>query len=373
MKAFPSEEVRKNRGAYTFDYQVTGSISGITKDTLTITIVPLEEAIRINAEEVKVGDKNVVIKVRNLQNTALEEVEISISSAFFEGSKTISLEPFSSDEFSIRIDGEKLRTLPAGQYILNSRVTMGGKESTIEGRISYVEKETMVLSRESTGFLIRKTTMTRTNEGNVEAIGQLETSRDALSRLFTTHSATPTEISRRGFYVKYIWEKNLKPGESFSVNLTTNYIFPFLIILLIVAIAFFVRMYTTTNMTIEKRVSFVKTKGGEFALKVRLNVKARKYIENIKIIDRLPGMTKLYEKFGIAPDKIDEKNRQLIWNIPRLNAGEERVYSYVIYSKVKVFGRFELPSASAIFQRDGKTESIQSNRTFFVSDGERKE
>jgi hypothetical protein len=79
----------------------------------------------------------------------------------------------------------------------------------------------------------------------------------------------------------------------------------------------------------------------------------------------------LYEKFGIRPDKIDAATKRLFWNIERLNSGEERVYSYIIYSKLNVVGRFELPSATAIYQREGKTEQVLSNRTFFVAETSR--
>ena len=79
-------------------------------------------------------------------------------------------------------------------------------------------------------------------------------------------------------------------------------------------------------------------------------------------------MTQLYEKFGIRPDHIDHATRRLLWRIPKLNAGEERIYSYVIYSKVRVIGRFELPAAMASFKHAVETHQVVSNRTFFVAE-----
>ena len=123
-----------------------------------------------------------------------------------------------------------------------------------------------------------------------------------------------------------------------------------------------------TELVLKKKVHFVKTKGGEFALKVVLTAKARKHVEDIQIVDKLPGMTKLYEKFGIKPDKIDHATRRIFWNINNLNEGEERVYSYIIYSKIKVVGKFELSPAMAMYERDGKTHEVLSNRAFFDSE-----
>ena len=126
-------------------------------------------------------------------------------------------------------------------------------------------------------------------------------------------------------------------------------------------------------MAISKQVSYVKTRGGEFAVKVRVSVKARKHVERIQIIDRLPGMTKLYEKFGIKPDKIDTSTRRLFWNIDHLQAGEERVFSYIIYSNVNIVGRFELPSATAIYENEGNIQESQSNMAFFVAEQRKKD
>ena len=45
----------------------------------------------------------------------------------------------------------------------------------------------------------------------------------------------------------------------------------------------------------------------------------------------------------------------------------------IIYSKVNVFGRFELPPALASFEKNGKKENVFSNRAFFVSETTRPE
>ena len=147
-----------------------------------------------------------------------------------------------------------------------------------------------------------------------------------------------------------------------------NNSFIIIIILLITGLIIIIKRSIETDLLLRKHVSFIKTKGGEFALKVRVHVKAKKHADNIQIIDRLPGMTKLFERFGSKPDKIDLATGRLFFNIPHLNAGEERVFSYIIFSKVAVVGRFELPAAMAIYEKDGKTLEVNSNRAFFVSD-----
>jgi len=122
-------------------------------------------------------------------------------------------------------------------------------------------------------------------------------------------------------------------------------------------------------MVLKKKVTFVRAKGGEFALKVSLFVHAKKYIEKVQIIDRLPALVKIYEKFGgEIPSKVEEDKRRLEWNFEKLEAGEIRVISYIVYSKVGVLGKFALPSATAIFQRDGVIKNEESNRAFFMAE-----
>ncbi len=368
VKAYPSKEVRKNFGNYKFEYQIKSNNYGIIKDSLSIKIVPLKDSLSIKANPIRLNDKNLLIEVKNTQNTNLENLKIKFDSAFFGIESLVSLKPFESKNVSIVLDQSKFSSLAAGQYIISSKIDYGEGDVILDGTIEYVESESIVLSKKSEGLIIRKKNLTKENAGNVPVVVQIEMTQDILSRLFTIHSFEPREVNRKGLLVNYIWEKSISPGESFSVSSTTNYTFPFIIIILIISVVVFVRIYNSTSLALTKRVSFVRTKGGEFALKVRVNVKAKKFVENIQIVDKLPGMTHLYEKFGIKPDKIDSATRRLFWNIKYLNAGEERVYSYIIYSKMKVVGRFELPSAAALFEREGRSQEVFSNRTYFVSE-----
>jgi hypothetical protein len=79
-------------------------------------------------------------------------------------------------------------------------------------------------------------------------------------------------------------------------------------------------------------------------------------------------MTKLYEGYGKMPDKIDEATRRVAWSLGGLESGEERILSYVVYSKLQTVGRLELGAAKLVYEKDGKTDAVNSNKTFFVSE-----
>ena len=70
----------------------------------------------------------------------------------------------------------------------------------------------------------------------------------------------------------------------------------------------------------------------------------------------------------INPEKVDEKNKRIEWGFDKLEAGEVRTLSYIIYSKVGVLGKFALPPATAFYKKEGELKESESNRAFFVAE-----
>ena len=149
----------------------------------------------------------------------------------------------------------------------------------------------------------------------------------------------------------------------------SNWFYPIIVILLAIGLFILIKKSIEKDLILRKKVSFVKTKGGQFALKINLRLKAKRFIERINIIDKLPPLVKLYERYGaIPPSKIDLENRRLEYNIEKLNKDEERIFTYIIYSKIGVVGKFELPEAKAIYEKQGKIKRTESNRSFFINE-----
>ena len=197
-----------------------------------------------------------------------------------------------------------------------------------------------------------------------------------LSRLFTTFNQEPLIVERKGFNVNYVWTETLQPSDIITIKSRTSYIYPLLIFIVAIILIYGFKRYLQTKVEVKKTVNHVKTKGGEFALKIRINVKARKHVENASLIDKIPGMVKVYEKFEKGtrePDKKDTKNRRLQWNIGDLNAGEERVFSYIVYSKIGFVGKFSLPPATLVFEKGDNIHEVESNTVYFLAEQTRKE
>ena len=359
---------RDTNGYYSLDYQIRGEQTGYFSGRLALKIIELKNALNFEIENVKVGDEEVKIKISNLEEFKFEDIQITLASDFFKTTKMLTIDSLNHAELSVPINLEKIKQLEANEYIVDIVIEFKDIKTKRTGSLKYLEKGDVSVSKESSGFIVKRNSVTKTNEGNVAITVKIDAEKNVLSRLFTTYSEKPLISERKGLFVEYSWEKELLPTESYSINSTTNYTMPFIFILIVGIVFFVTKFLIRKDLNIKKRVSFVKTKGGEFALKVKLRAKANSSIDHIEINDRIPRMAKLYEKFGAKPDKIDKEKRKISWNIKRLNAGEERVFTYIIYSKINVLGRFELPSASAKYEKNGNHEHTFSNKTYFAAE-----
>lgn len=370
INATAPETILDKPGLYLLEYQIKGQNSGLYKDKLKVRIIPMKEAFEIKTGDIRIDDSEVNVTIKNLANARIQNTTMRLKSEFFDFTAKFSLEPFGSASFVKPLDRESIKKLVAGPYVITASVSNNGKEAKAEGVAIYLESSSVKTDESSAGFVIRKNTVKKTNEGNIPLTVEIRMKRDIITRLITSYSLEPTIAERGALTTTYSWVKEIGPQSSLEVVSTTNYTFPLVLLALVVLIGLLVRIYLRTDLVLNKRVSYVKTRGGEFALKVRVHVKARKNVDNVNIVDRIPGMAKLYEHFaGKGPDKIDSEGRRLFWSIARLNAGEERVFSYIIYSKVKILGRFELPSATAMYHTDNKGKgSVESNRTYFVAE-----
>jgi len=374
VKIFPNERFKRRPGLVTFSYNLRGQDLGIQADTLAINIVDLKDALDISVANINPDSDEAIITVENKVNFNFDEIKAQFTSVFFEKQETFSIKGLERKEIKIPINHEMIKKLVAGQYSLTSKLEVEGEKQNFESPIKFIEKSGISTKETTSGIFFREKLIEKTNEGNVPALAEITLSKDIVSRLFTTFNIEPDKAERGWIVAKYTWMKELKPAEVLSVKANTNYLYPLIIVIVILIGIALIKFYTSSSLILEKRVSYVKTKGGEFALKITIVARARNHIEKIAIVDRLPPMVKLFERYGAeSPNKFNEQTRRLEWDIDSLGPGEERIFSYIVYSKVGIVGRFELPATSAIYERDGKIKEVSSNRTFFMNEPRRRE
>jgi hypothetical protein len=217
------------------------------------------------------------------------------------------------------------------------------------GSLYLMEKEDVVTQEDSGGLFIYSTTISKVNTGNTVEDITIEIRKNIFTQFFTSFNREPLKTVRDGSEVRYIWEKKITPSEVYVVKSSTNYIYPIIILIILYFLYVYLKRTFMSRVDVRKKVTAVKTKNGEFALRVRL--------------------IKIYKKFGLSmPDEIDAVNRKLKWNAGDLRTGEERVYSYVVYSRVGFLGRFVLPSVSVHYTFNDRQRKEDSPTAIFSSD-----
>jgi len=351
---------------YSFEYKIKGIKAGTQEEDLALVMVNLEDAFEFSAEDLALDSNSAFVHLKSKYGGSVEDISFGVSSLFFSQTSVISLEAFEDKRIPIPVNEDKLRILLAGPYMVNGKLAVGGKEASLSTMMNFNEKEGIVTSETSSGIMIHRQVIEKKNEGNTKSGATIAIEKNFFPALFTSFTSTQDKKEFRGFDVRYTFTKELAPNETIEITATTNWwiLVAIVAVLIIIWIAF--DRYIRNKIVLSKRVSFVRTKGGEFALRVSITVKARDFVERIRVFDRLPPMVKLFENYGMSlPDVIDERNRRLEWNIQAMGAGEVRELSYIIYSKVSVVGRFELPAAEAIYEYLGKIKDAQSNKAFF--------
>ena len=362
------------RGFYTITYYMEANDKSRTTETLTFKIIELKDAFVIGSSDVDIESNSIEIFIRNTENFYFENINVSFSSPFFHIQKSFSLGSKETKTFSVQLNSDDFNELIAGFYTLTAKVSVEGEEANVEGIIKFVEKDIVTTTKRDFGFLISTKIIEKKNTGNTVERIEVVIKKNIISRLFTSFNLEPDFVEREGGVVYYTWDQEIMPGKTLEIIIKTNWIFPFLVILFIVSIVILTKKYSETNLVLKKKVSFVKAKGGEFALKVSIAINAKKYVERVNVIDKLPFLVEIYERFGgDQPSRIDKKNRRLEWNFEKLEAGEMRILSYVIYSKVGILGKFALPTATAVYEKDGEIHESESNRAFFIAEQKTKE
>ena len=339
------------------------------REKMLINLIDLKDAFSVGVQNLNPESTSADITFFNKVNSNFENLEIKLDSVFFKLEEKFSIANKDARYFTVDLNKEDFNKLTAGFYTLKTEIKYKDAIANIESKIKFVEKDLLKTEKSEYGFIVNTKIIEKTNEGNVEVSSTTTIKKGILSRLFTSFSPEPTIVEREKGKIYYTWNYEISPGKSYKIVVKTNWIIPFLILIFLIIIVVALKFFGKKDLVLKKRVDFVNAKGGEFALRISVMVHAKKYLENVNIIDKLPPLVKLYEKFGPEkPSKFSQEKKRVEWNFEKLEEGERRVLKYIIYSKVGVVGKFALPRTRGIFEREGKIKEISSNQTYFVAE-----
>ncbi len=339
------------------------------KYPITLNFIPLSKTLKISTSSFTPDSPNAYITITNSVNFYLKDIQLNFKSDFFDKTEVLSFVPYETKTISIPLNKENFKNLVEGVYPLKITSKVKNEEAVFSGLLNYSQKGIIKTTQESNGLILNKKIISKLNEGNLREDISIVVQKNIISRLFTKFNIPPTNVDRKGFRIYYTWTKKVNPGEILTIETTTNWLIPLLVIFFVFVLFVLIKQFSLKSLELKKKVSFVKVKGGEFALKVSVFVKANQFVERVNVIDKLPPLVRLHERFGgEVPSKIDEKSGRLEWNFEKLRPGESRILSYIIYSKVGVLGKFVLPRATAVYERDGEVKDAESNQEFFIAE-----
>jgi hypothetical protein len=364
----PSSHVPKE-GFYVFNYYIKAEDGSEINKEINFKITSFEDIFTVGSANTNPEDESVDVYIKNNYNYNFENVTGKFSSPFFEFEENFNLTAYEQKFFTVNFNKEDFRKLMAGFYTLNVELYTDEKNVDLSGIIKFEEKDILTTTKKDFGVFVNRQIIEKKNEGNTISNTETVVKKNVLSRLFTSFSPEPDRVERQGFTIYYLWASELAPDEEITISITTNWFIPLIVVCFVVLIVFLVKFYSKTSIFLKKKVSFVKTKGADFGLKVSIYVQAKEYVERVHITDRIPLLVKLYEKFGLErPSSFSEKNRKIEWDFEKLEKGETRVLNYIIYSKVGVVGRFALPRAKITYEHEGQLHEAESNSAFFVAE-----
>ena len=362
------------KNSFAFPLYIQGKNYDEIDYRLSFRIVELKDAFAIGSSEFFPETREIEIYITNKENFNFGDISAKFSSPFFNFEKNFTLAPNERKTFKSVLNREDYNKLLAGFYTLKSEVSIAGFNEEIDGVINFRERDDIKTDEVSSGLIIRTYKIEKENFGNTFIQTDVGLKKNIVSRLFTHFNRVPDSIIRDGSSIYYTWRIELNPGEKEEIVVRTNWIFPILILVFIILVVILFKQYKRSELSLRKRISFVKAKGGEFGLKVSVLITANTNVDRINIIEKIPRLAKVYPHFtGLHPSRVDKENRRIEWDIPALEKGERRQFSYIIYSSIGVLGKFALPRAIATYEKDGKIKEATSNLAFFVSEQRKRE
>jgi len=370
LEVYPSKRLKNiAKGNYLFEYYIKSKLSGMNERRLTIKILPLSEIIKLEPNQpINFDSKSANISLKNKENIMLNNIKATFQSIFFSQTEQLSLQPYEEKSFNIALKKEELQKATAGSYIISADLVVDGAAVTIENSVTLEEKKAIETTEEEKGFLFYPVVaITKKNTGNVPFDAEIVVSRNVFAKIFTAFSKAADSVERHGSTYVYTWRATLKPGEVLRLEVKTNYLLPVGILIAIIIIALVLAVTLKAELVLRKKVTPVRTKGGEFALKITLIARAKKDLSNMVITDRYPYPMQLYEQYSvIKPDNIDKSRRLVEWHIDDMRPGEERVFSYLIFSKIHILGSINIPAALANYKYKNKLKETTSNTIYFL-------
>ncbi|MSR86375.1 hypothetical protein EXS74_03190 [Candidatus Woesearchaeota archaeon] len=335
------------------------------QDAVTVTLSDLTDRVGPG------GEIPLSVHIVNNLPQDLNNIDVYLSSELFNDKQTVEL--FEGQEKDLDFVFPIAKTAAAGEYTFSARIYYDGELSgSAEGSFIVDENlNTSSYTETEKGFLYTIETVTITNNGNSEISDFYDEDPEMFESWFTSYSLDANYDDELG---NPTWTFTLAPEEEFVLVIKTDYR-PLLVGVIVLILLGFIAYYLfIKRVTVRKETFKLKysTDGvSEFKVLLHLKNNTNKPIKDISVVDVLPKLIQPKTNFGtLHPSGIErgDKGIRMMWKIPELVSGEERIISYEVDAQFKVIGDISLPNATVKFKNKGnRVIQIRSNSAKVVS------
>ena len=363
---------KENYGTFITLQSLTNSEK--TDHGFILRVVPPEDIFELKTsvpEKVQPGREFTVgVSLKSNLNTNIRDVKVVVNSEFFNEERVINFFPYQEREESFTFTIPQLAK--PSEYNLSIRVIQADFLTDNAKILFRVLEKTDVKEKLEVNSQFLKTTylVTKSNAGNTWVEESFDLPLNMFQRSFASYSADPSSSDGAGWH----WQFRIELDSEYKLSVTINYQPLFAGILLVVFVALLSGYLLSRGVTIRKEILKIKqTPDGMSELKVLLHIKNKsgKSVHNVAVIELLPNLIYPSTQFGtLHPEKVQkgEKGVKLTWTLNELLAGEERILSYTVHSKINMIGKFLLPPALVRYKNPrGKTINSKSNPLSFFS------
>lgn len=210
---------------------------------------------------------------------------------------------------------------------------------------------------DSESFLKKKITIQLTNFGNINNVEPYKYELSFFEDLFTKTTPEDTYVIKDS--KRYLaFPKNIAPGDTTTIEITTNYrIIFYIIIIFIILITVYFQMRSPVIVKKEAHAHEQSQDGvSDFKVKILIKNRSQKPVENVKVIELIPSLASLIKEASIGtiePTKVmrNDKSGTLVrWDINYLEPFEERIVTYKLRSKLNIIGGLTLQATKVKFE-----------------------
>ena len=320
---------------------------------LQVFAMPPESAVKTILSETpqRIGpgsqlDIDMILK--NMVDQDLTNVDVYVTSELFNDAQTSEL--FEDQEKSLQFTFNIPKTAAPEEYEFNVRLynddllLSSATGSFIVDENLNVTEYTEVVR----GFLHTVRIITLTNNGNSVVNDFFDDQVSTVEGWFTTYSIDPNYNDELGTPT---WTFSIGPEEQFVLEANEDYRPLVVGIIVLILLGLIVYYVFVRRVTIKKEAFKLKysTDGiSDFKVLLHLKNSSNKTIKDVSIVDVLPKLIQPKTNFGtLQPNGIErgDKGIRMMWKIPELVSGEERIISYEVEAQFQVIGDITLPNA----------------------------